>query len=124
MNLLPAEVHEEGGQIRLAFENSSIGLAEGSRHLLRRISDKRALMGIRPEHIGMEEGNRSRILSGRIQNVEPLGREVIYHVQTQRNRLLVLSAEETYNMGQTVGLSFRRERIHLFDPDADDRKTL
>jgi multiple sugar transport system ATP-binding protein len=120
MNLITAEVREEGDWIRVAFDNTSITLGE-AKDRLHRLSGPKALMGIRPEHIRMGEKNRDGVVSGRIRNVEPLGREVIYHVQTQQNRILVLSEEESYEVDQTVGLSFRTERIHLFDPESKEQ---
>ena len=116
MNLIPAEIREEGGRIRIAFDNTAITLGETTAHL-KGIAGPRALMGIRPEHIRIAENTRNGVLCGRIQNVEPLGREVIYHVQTEQNRILVLSEKESYRVDQTVGLYFRSERIHLFEPE-------
>jgi multiple sugar transport system ATP-binding protein len=116
MNLIPAEIREEGGRIRIAFDNTAIMLGETTDHL-NGIAGPKALMGIRPEHIRIAENTRDSVLCGRIQNVEPLGREVIYHVQTEQNRILVLSEKDSYRLDQTVGLSFRTERIHLFEPE-------
>lgn len=117
MNLIPAEICEQGQQVRVEFENTSLILSGEKVNLPSRISDRKTLLGIRPEHIHIEENSRSSILSGRIRNVETLGREVIYHVQTGRNRVLIVSDRESYRVDQTVGLSFPVEKIHLFNEE-------
>jgi multiple sugar transport system ATP-binding protein len=114
MNLISAEIREEGNQVRIAFDNIVMTLNKAVEGL-DALSGTEILLGIRPEHIRMTEDSREDVLFGRIQNVEPLGREVIYHVQTQQNRILVLSEEESYEVDQNVGMSFQPEKIHLFD---------
>lgn len=116
MNLIPAEVSGQREQVRIEFEDASITLDRKNQDGLNRITGRKAFLGIRPEHIRMVEGeDRSATLSGRVRNVEPLGREVIYHVQTAHNRILVLSDREVFRVDQPVGLSLPSGKIHLFD---------
>lgn len=121
MNLIPAEIRIQGDRVLLEFENTSLILNREKEEVANRVSDRKVLMGIRPEHIRIQENSRSSTLSGRIRNVEPLGREVIFHVQTGQNLILVLSDKEVYRLDQTVGLSFPAEKIYLFDREGNDQ---
>jgi len=116
MNLIPAQIREEGGRLQVVFENAAVTL-EAQQTRRKSIPGLKVLLGIRPEHIRMAQNKGDGVIAGRIRNVEPLGREVIYHVQTEQNRILVLNEAESYTVDQTVGLSLRPEKIHLFERD-------
>jgi len=114
MNLIPAQIREEGGRLQVVFENAAVTL-EAQQTRRKSIPGLKVLLGIRPEHIRMAQNKGDGVIAGRIRNVEPLGREVIYHVQAGESRILVLSEEAPWEIDQNVGLSFRSEKIHLFE---------
>jgi multiple sugar transport system ATP-binding protein len=122
MNLIPVEIYEEKKEIRLAFAGISIPLPDKTPRSLTHVPGKKALMGIRPEHIRMGSEKQESGLPGRIRTVEPLGREVIYHLESGGGRLVVLGKEERYAVDSTVNLSFPPDRIHLFDPETESHK--
>ena len=115
MNLVPVEIHEQEKGVNIILGNNIIPVPVENRRLLSRISGKNALLGIRPEHIVLDE-SRLAMLSGKIRTVELLGREVIYHVEVGGNVLVALSENRRYAADQNVGLSFPPDRIHLFEP--------
>ena len=117
MNLLPVEIREQGNQISLLLNHRVIPLPDGKKPLLNRLSGPKALMGIRPEHIETASPKGDFILSGKVRVVEPLGREVIFHVDVDENRLVVVSDKQDYGVDETITLSFAMDRIHLFEPE-------
>ncbi|MFO7965930.1 MAG: ABC transporter ATP-binding protein [Desulfobacterales bacterium] len=114
MNLIPVEVHHRNTDPVVVFESVDIPIPQEKRSLLDRIAGKKVWMGIRPEHIRINK-EKAPLFTGRIQTIEPLGREIIIHIETGKNRLVALSETERYSEGDAIGVSFPAECIHLFD---------
>ena len=74
------------------------------------------VLGIRPEAIGFGP-NGGGGLPGRIEDVEPMGRETLYFVETPLGPLRVLEAGATARrgVGESVALSFEPADTLLFD---------
>lgn len=69
-------------------------------------------IGIRPEHIAFSE----RGLEGRIQEIEPMGRETLYLVDTRAGPMRVLEAGGTsHAIGEEVRLSYPETKSLVFD---------
>ncbi|UCE03708.1 MAG: ABC transporter ATP-binding protein [Candidatus Latescibacterota bacterium] len=87
----------------------------------------RVTVGIRPEDIAIGKAPDVDLV-GRVEMVEPLGREVLVHVvaggaegaRATELRLLTLP-ETSVQVGSDVGLSLERERLHFFDPVSEKR---
>jgi ABC-type sugar transport system ATPase subunit len=80
-------------------------------------SDNGITIGIRPhdvEIVPMGDADRQ----GRVEIVEPLGATLLLHLKTDGSTELlraVIAAGEPIAIGSTVGLRFRRNRLHRFD---------
>ncbi len=76
------------------------------------------IMGIRPEDIAVVgEGN----IRGEIYVIEPLGREELVTFRLDGGGISALTpAPFRGRIGEVVGLSFNREKIHLFDPETEE----
>jgi multiple sugar transport system ATP-binding protein len=118
MNLFPADVVEEEGEISALFGGVRLRVPEGKKRAFR---EPRVLLGIRPEHVSLRpEAAGSGPLPGLVQTVEPLGRENLYHVSTECGDLLVLGSEQRVDVGQRVHLSLDANRLHFFEAEYDD----
>jgi multiple sugar transport system ATP-binding protein len=120
MNLFPAEVTEQQGEVSVVFGGARLRVPEKKKELL---TKPRVLLGIRPEHISLRlEAAGQGPLPGLLEAVEPLGRENLYHVSTECGHLLVLGSEERFEVSQNVYLSLDAKRLHFFDLDHYDRR--
>ena len=86
-----------------------------------------AVVGIRPEDLEVTPENQADLVA-QVELIEPLGRELLVHVNVHRGdqstsaRLRVLTAPETpVNAGASVGLRLKRQRVHFFDPETEKR---
>jgi multiple sugar transport system ATP-binding protein len=122
MNLLPVEVVREEGGAALLFPGGRLPLLPQSEHLLTRLTGRHALLGIRPEHIKLSPPRGLGALSGRVGTVEPLGREVLYRVNTPWGELLVLEAETYHGVDDNVRLLLDSANFHLFEPESAGEK--
>ena len=74
------------------------------------------VLGIRPEHVRFD----ARGLAGRIDQVEPMGRETLYLVETAMGGVRVLEggAGVRFAVGDEVRIGFRPEDSLLFDQES------
>jgi multiple sugar transport system ATP-binding protein len=117
MNLLPVEVLRENGSAVLLFSGGRLALPPEGERLLASLTGRRALLGIRPEHIKLSVTGNAGTLSGRVDTVEPLGREVLYRVTTLWGELFVLDVETCYGVDDNVHLFMDPAHFHLFEPE-------
>ena len=113
INLL--EGRAEGGKV--VVNGVALDLAGGEGGDGRRVEtaagDGDVTFGIRPEHLRFEE----RGLAGRIDQIEPMGRETLYLVETAIGGVRVLEggAGVRFAAGDPVHLDFPSERSLLFE---------
>ena len=74
------------------------------------------VLGIRPEHIRFDAHG----LAGRIDQIEPMGRETLYLVETPMGGVRVLEggAGVRFALGDSVRIGFRPEDSLLFDRES------
>jgi multiple sugar transport system ATP-binding protein len=117
MNLIPAEIKKEGDTMLITYAAARSEIPKDMKWLVERLAAREALLGIRPEHITMTSAGESASFEGRIETIEPLGRELLYHLHTGVGNVLVLDTEKGRRVGDTVHLLFAPCHIHLFQPE-------
>ena len=123
MNLIRARLRRERQGAFLELDDTQIRIALKRDVGLDFRSEQELTIGIRPEHIQFcGEPSPSR-LSGRIGAIEPLGREMLLHIQTKVGTLLVLNADNRLKVGDSAAIGFDPERIHLFERRSNETGT-
>lgn len=136
MNFFPGKLTPlDGGGSRIDALGATIGLEaarpQEARAELQRPGGaqvREVVVGIRPEDAQIVRPADAD-LQATVDVVEPLGRETLLHLVLREERgtpateLRVLTGAGTAGVepGSKVGLRFRRERIHLFDPATEMR---
>ena len=109
MNFLPFESGLQSGDRAIKFRDISIPVPEIYQHR----AAGPLVLGVRPEHIRFSDAAPMR---GRVFGAEYLGTTQIVTVETEQGRIKVrLSSRVPVQVGETVGLTFRSERLALFD---------
>ncbi len=119
MNLLPASLMQQDGELRLHVADIDLALPEAIRGRLNGHgrTAKQVLVGIRPEDI-LPAGDGQ--LAGEVDLIEPLGREDLLSVRVGSTLLNVLApSAPDLAPGKNVRLRIDPIRIHLFDPETD-----
>ena len=85
----------------------------------------RLTLGIRPHDILFAAPGEGDV-QARIDVIEPLGSELLIHLKLGAGLdgadiRAVVSPESQVAVDQVVGLAFRRDRLHLFDPATTNR---
>lgn len=119
MNFLPVKI-ENFSQI--SYRNFSLIIPPTWKPYLQKHNKKSAILGIRPEHITVENSNTEH-LQVKVNLVENLGNEIYLFTETldeTRSQIIVrLSGEKLIKIGEKIGLSFNAEKIHLFDSQTE-----
>ena len=134
MNLL--EVDATGSGVRIGDTELPL-----ERRELARSAGRRIALGVRPEHVRLDDGNAGTSIRGRVLLVEALGADTLAHVEVNavpvdrpdlvdpaavRAPLLGeptativarLDQDATLRPGDVVDLAFDTQRLHFFDLD-------
>ncbi len=73
-------------------------------------------LGLRPEHLRFVESG----LAGKVEQIEPMGRETLYVIDTKMGLLRVLntSAKFKFSVGERMNVAFDKDSTLLFDTDS------
>ena len=79
-------------------------------------------LGVRPEDLSLSEG-RSALIRGTVLVVERLGEVTLVHVQMDDNAIVIakLPGDMAPRRGETLELSSRTEKLHVFGADEQTR---
>jgi len=113
INFLEGSVERVNGSVSIDVGPIKIDLADGYRDIIIEKADGReVIIGVRPEHIRL---GRGRYL-GRVSIVEPMGREMIVHIEVGGIYLRALAPSVTkISEGMEIRFNIDLRKIHLFD---------
>jgi len=119
MSFLKMAFEESEGRFYLRGKGLNLRIPDEKGHLAKRNGPpNEVIMGIRPEDIAIVgEGD----VRGEVYVVEPLGREdlVTFHLEDEEMRVLI-PAPFDGKIGDVMGLSYDKNKIHLFDPKTEE----
>lgn len=116
MNLWPATWTRDGGQIRIASASFALELASSSPAGITSAGSN-VILGIRPHDIDVASPGSGDV-DGSIELVEALGAWSTIHVRIGAEKELIrvsVPSPSPARIGDHVALTFRRDRLHVFD---------
>jgi ABC-type sugar transport system ATPase subunit len=117
MNLLPADLTEEGRRLRGL--DLDLPLPARFHDVLRRTEVPRLTLGIRPADLTVDLAPTAGVRRGEVYSVQPRGDSAVLAVRTTTGLLLAEApAYAGLTVGDVVGLGFPSDRIHLFDAES------
>ena len=126
MNILPLRVRRENGQTQVTAHEFAISLPEAKAEALRKVvggdDGTEVMAGIRPEDLFIAPDNRSGVMEGTIELVEPLGSDKYLSVRWHEHVLMVrASSKGSFIEQDQIKLSLDPSDLHLFDPATEER---
>jgi multiple sugar transport system ATP-binding protein len=127
MNMLRMTLDEDGKTLR--HPSVSIPVPPQWIASANAYKGKSLLVGIRPEHVRAVDENEwhnTAALSGTVEIIETLGHEIIVHMAIEGSDTQLISkmdAHNTHTVGSVVSVEVHTTRIHLFDPETQQRLT-
>ncbi len=121
MNIMNAEVREEGGSI--VADEGSFSIKISGKHVdsLKPYIGKTVLMGLRPEDLVYnEQAAAENNISAKVEVVEPLGAEIHLYVSTAEHQIIVRTPpRHDFQVDEQVNLTPDMSRIHFFDAETE-----
>jgi multiple sugar transport system ATP-binding protein len=109
MNFLDARAALPPGAASIELDGAAVAMPP----LRDGVSDRDLVLGVRPEHVRLDDASRFR---GEVFGAEYLGTTQVVTIVTPRGRVRArLASDIRVAPGDRVGLSFRPERLSLFD---------
>ncbi len=126
MNFLSGELKSEGDDLR--FESGPVRMKIPTQHrpALQERQSAKILLGIRPEDFSDQfpalPNNSWSEIQSEVEDIEPLGAEVILHVAAGTSRLTARLGPETQaHIGQPKNLWLNLAKAHFFDAETERR---
>jgi len=119
MNVVPAQVVQDGGELALDLFGRRVPVAAGRAAAIG--ARRQVEIGIRPQafRLSVPEGPAEGALRGTVLLQEPLGLEDEFLIQLDRATLKVVTAQgRRFAEGSQVQLAVDPAQIYLFDPDS------
>lgn len=115
MNLIETAFYEENGVFWVCVGKEKLGMPEDKNEELKKLSSQKCIWGIRAEHINLNPAKPVQSLKGKIDSIEPLGRDELLYVSIGEAGLSVLTSKKGLKTGDTVEVEFEMERAHIFE---------
>jgi ABC-type sugar transport system ATPase subunit len=122
MNFIDCRIVREADGVAAAAEGVRFPIPNGKQDLVRNHVDREAVLGIRPEHIGLESGatgsEAHAAFAAEVRVVESAGSEKIVHASCGRHAIVVrLDPHTRLKPGETARFAARMDTAHIFDTD-------
>jgi multiple sugar transport system ATP-binding protein len=119
MNFVEVEV---GAGARVTAPDLDLVVSEPVSRGLDSYRGRKAILGMRPEHLVLGDGGAGRSFEAVVEVVEQLGSEILLEAKLGATRITVarVPAEAPISTGDRVRLSVPPGRLHFFDPATDE----
>lgn len=120
MNFLDATLDKERDRVYLQTNHheQEISLAKAQEFEENGAFGKNLVLGIRPNDVIISQTMTPSSLTGKVQVYEMLGEDAIVHVRLEESRQTVIvksPSKDSYQVGDSVYLTFPEDRLYLFD---------
>lgn len=120
MNFLDATLDKEHDRVYLQTNHheQEISLAKAQEFEENGAFGKNLVLGIRPNDVIISQTMTPSSLTGTVQVYEMLGEDAIVHVRLEESRQTVIvksPSTDSYQVGDSVYLTFPEDRLYLFD---------
>jgi multiple sugar transport system ATP-binding protein len=111
----------KNGKLSFKSPDFEIGLPPALEQKVHSYSGAEIILGIRPEHITIDNANTSPAnLSAEVEVIEPMGAETYAYLKIKQSNLTMRRhGHELLQIGSNVALNFAPDKIHLFDPESE-----
>lgn len=119
MNFFTGKIIRGEEQYIAEFQGNQIVLPQCKQEQLVEYQGREVMLGIRPEDILIQD-TESNSIAIKIELVEHLGYEMYLHCTLNENKFIAKTqVSEGYTIGSTVFITFRENRLHIFDRDTE-----
>lgn len=120
MNFYDCRINTQTGEVTTESFSLDLSVNEEVMADVEQLTDGEYIIGIRPQHLGIDSGNEEDATSIRteVSIVEPAGEEQIIHFDIGNERITTVEDEHIQiDKGDEVVLDVDLKSLHLFDPE-------
>jgi ABC-type sugar transport system ATPase subunit len=116
MNFLPAKLTENAGDFSLRGEGFELAVTGHALAVARRSTSGEVVIGVRPEHIAVGEGDEA-VLRASVVTFEVMGSRALLTVARENGDLMSVEVPSLPHRepGEVLGLTMNWDELHLFD---------
>ncbi len=93
-----------------------------AQEIKRKQTQSNLVFGVRAEDVALDNRSTSGDVRGSVVTLEPLGDETIYTIKVGETLFRASTPpDRRYTVGETLALTFNRDRIHVFDASTQQR---
>ena len=115
MNLITTTFFEDNGVFWAHIGKEKLRMPENKNEKFWKLSSKKCVLGIRPEHISINPTKAEQGLKGKINSIEPLGRDELVYVSMDEVGFSVLMGKKDLKVGDMVEVEFEIGKVHVFE---------
>jgi multiple sugar transport system ATP-binding protein len=121
MNFLKAQLAEREGRLAIQVGTEQLTLSPEQHSRYSEMGEISTTLGIRPEHVVVNNSQSSTDLSGTVIVAQPLGAETLVELECHGQELIAkVSSEHHFSRQQQVGIGIDLNHIQLFDSDSGE----
>lgn len=121
INFIPVDIQKENNVLFARLKRWKIDLPKSFASSITKKNKESLILGIRPEHIIIDPKSNEEKSIGAIRVVEPVGSEMIVHIDIEGHDLVVkCPTNPSLRPTESVGISVISDKIHLFDPKTEE----
>ena len=117
MNFLECVLIEKHGKFVIDAKDFILPLRPEVANIIKdSASGAKLILGIRPEDIYITDSKQGSTISAQVENVEPLGFEVLVHLGLGQSTIVVRTRPKVkIRLNEEVNVLFDDEKVHIFD---------
>ena len=114
MNLIKTTISEENNNLFVGLGNIKIRVPEDKIKTLKIEKAGELIVGIRPEHILIGRLNKENSVKIKIDSIESLGKEMLFHFTFLSQKLTGLTNHLNLNENELIDVTFSLDKPHFF----------
>jgi multiple sugar transport system ATP-binding protein len=121
MNFVDVTVRADAGATTVETTGLKLTVNAANARALESYNGRKAIMGVRPEHLALGDGAPGLGFDARVDVVEQLGSEILLETKVGNHSITVarVPAETPIASGDQVRVSAQPGRLHFFDPESE-----
>jgi multiple sugar transport system ATP-binding protein len=122
MNTLPVRLRRDRSQVVAELRAGRVPVGDEQGRKLVAAGVEEAVLGVRPEHLGVARSGPDGGLTGAVRLVEPLGQDQYLHLAVEDQVVVARTdPEERFKVGEMLSLMPRPGFTHYFDSRSEAR---
>ncbi len=124
INTFECDVTQKGDALTLDAGHFTLPVPSDMAASVKRYVGKKIILGVRPSDLMLADADAKDPIVGAVDGVEPLGDAYLVYLKVGSQVIVFKFTGENATFGETIALRPNLAKLHLFDPDTQERVNL